>query len=176
MKHAVPTLESARFALRAIRAEDTAHFLPTMADEAQMRWWSRAPFTSHEELDGWLRDPAWDGLCWIAEDRATGAPVARLVAIPGDDPGVMETGYLVVKGRQGEGVAHECMGTLLDHLFGGMDLRRVWAETDPDNGPSNRLLDRLGFTREARLRDHADTHIGIRDCLIWGLLRDEWRR
>ena len=175
MKHTVPTLETARFTLRNIEPGDTAHFLPTFADEEQMRWWSRGPFESADELDGWLRDPDWDGHCWIAEDRATGAPVARLVAIPDDDPAVMETGYLVVKTRQHDGVARECMTALLDHMFGAMELRRVWADTDPDNTPSNRLLESLGFACEGRLREQWETHIGVRDSFIWGLLAREWR-
>ena len=33
----------------------------------------------------------------------------------------------------------------------------------------------LGFTLEARLRAEWETHIGVRDSLIWGLLEDEWK-
>ncbi|ANU07604.1 GNAT family N-acetyltransferase [Paraurantiacibacter namhicola] len=182
MKHQVTTLTTERFSLRPIRAEDTAALYPTFRDEAQMRYWSRGPFASEAELDGWLRDPTWDGHCWIAEETGgNGQAIARLVAIP-DMDGVMETGYLVAKHRQGEGIARECMTALLDHLFapkaegngGGYGLRRVWADTDPENAPSNALLVCLGFMREGRLRSQWETHIGVRDSLVWGLLREEW--
>ena len=53
--------------------------------------------------------------------------------------------------------------------------RRVFADIDPDNAPSIRLVERLGFTIEGRLRAEWETHIGVRDTLIYGLLRDEWR-
>ncbi|MDP3782205.1 MAG: GNAT family protein, partial [Sphingopyxis sp.] len=36
------------------------------------------------------------------------------------------------------------------------------------------LLERLGFQYEGRLRGEWETHIGVRDSLIFGLLRDEW--
>ena len=36
------------------------------------------------------------------------------------------------------------------------------------------LLERLGFQYEGRLRGERETHIGVRDSLIYGLLRDEW--
>lgn len=179
MKHQVPTLTTERFTLRSIRAEDTAALFPTFCDTEQMRYWSCAPFESEEKLDEWLRDPTWGGHCWIAEETGgDGQALARLVAIP-DMDGVMETGYLVAKDRQEEGIARECMAALIGHLFaraedGGKGLRRVWADTDPENHASNALLVSLGFTREGRLRSQWETHIGVRDSLIWGLLREEW--
>ena len=48
------------------------------------------------------------------------------------------------------------------------------ADTDPDNIGSNRLLERLGFKLEGHLRAEWETHIGVRDSLIWGLLAAEW--
>ena len=44
-----------------------------------------------------------------------------------------------------------------------------------DNAPSIGLVERLGFALEGRLRAEWETHIGVRDTLIYGLLRDEWR-
>ena len=40
---------------------------------------------------------------------------------------------------------------------------------------SNRLLEGLGFTLEGRLRGEWETHIGVRDSYIWGLLAAEWK-
>ena len=53
--------------------------------------------------------------------------------------------------------------------------RRVFADTDPENAASNRLLETLGFRREGLLRAEWETHIGVRDSVIWGLLREEWQ-
>ncbi len=64
---------------------------------------------------------------------------------------------------------------MIDYGFGALGLRRIYADTDPDNAGSNRLLEHLGFTGEGRLRAEWETHIGVRDSLIWGLLADEWR-
>jgi hypothetical protein len=56
--------------------------------------------------------------------------------------------------------------------------RRITADIDPDNGASIRVFETLGFTLEARLRGEWEMHIGVRDTLIYGLLRDDdrpWR-
>jgi RimJ/RimL family protein N-acetyltransferase len=87
---------------------------------------------------------------------------------------IAEVGYIVVKQRQGEGIAREALAALVDHLFTADGVRRIYADVDPDNTASNRLVERLGFTLEGRLREQWTTHIGARDSLIWGLLASEW--
>ena len=85
-----------------------------------------------------------------------------------------EIGYLLIRRFWGQGYAREGVARLIDLLF-AEGHRRIMADADPDNTPSNRLLESLGFTCEGRLRGEWETHIGVRDSLIWGLLRDEWR-
>jgi ribosomal-protein-alanine N-acetyltransferase len=63
---------------------------------------------------------------------------------------------------------------VIDHLFVTERQRRVFADTDPDNVRSNALLKALGFTLEGRLRAEWETHIGVRDTFLWGLLATEW--
>jgi [ribosomal protein S5]-alanine N-acetyltransferase len=73
----------------------------------------------------------------------------------------------------GRGIVTEAVTALVDLLF-AEGQRRVFADTDPDNIASIRVAERLGFTLEARLRGEWETHIGVRDSLIFGMLRDEW--
>ena len=103
-----------------------------------------------------------------APDRT--APSARC----GRGGGASESGYLLVPDAVGQGLAREGVARLLDILFDEEAHRRVFADTDPDNARSNALLRALGFEREGRLRAEWETHIGVRDSLVWGLLADEW--
>ena len=170
----VRPIETQRFALRPLQPSDCAALYPTFADEDQCRYLSRGKFESAEELWGWLADPQWNGRTWIAEDEA-GDVVGRFVAVPGHEAGVEEIGYVTVMHRQGEGIARECMTALVDHLFARDNLRKLTAEVDIDNTASIRLLERLGFTKEAHLRVHETTHIGLRDVLLYGLLENDPR-
>ena len=176
MDRSTPTLRTKRFVLRPLTRADTPALHPSFADPAVMRWWSRGPFASEAELAAWLvPESGWEhGRSWAVAESGEGPAIARLAAMDrGDD--VTELGYLVVRERQGQGVAREALGALIGHLFGAEGKRRLYADADPDNLASNRLLERLGFTLEGRLREHWTTHIGRRDSLIWGLLAAEWR-
>ncbi|MCA9572964.1 MAG: GNAT family N-acetyltransferase, partial [Myxococcales bacterium] len=63
----------------------------------------------------------------------------------------------------------------LDDVFDRRGAVRVEADIDPENVASIRVFERLGFTSEAHLRGTWQTHIGLRDSLIFALLRDAAR-
>lgn len=169
----VPTLHTERFTMRPLRRADAAALFSTLGDEAQCRYLTRPAFADEEELWGWLADPTWNGRTWIAE-TADGEVAARFVAVPGHEDGVEEIGYITCAHRQGEGVARECTQALVAHLIETDGLRKVTAEVDAENTASIRLLESLGFTREAFFRQHETTHIGLRDVMMYGLLASEW--
>lgn len=169
----VETLATQRFRLRALQPSDCAALFPTLSDEAQCRYLTRPAFASEEELWGWLADPEWNGRTWIAEDTS-GDVAARLVAVPGHEAGVEEIGYITCADRQREGVASECTKALIAHLFEVDDARKLTAEVDTRNTGSVALLEKLGFTREAHLREHDTTHTGLCDIYWYGMLKAEF--
>ncbi|WP_085558357.1 GNAT family N-acetyltransferase [Azospirillum agricola] len=46
---------------------------------------------------------------------------------------MLELGYITVAQRQGQGVATECIGALVDHLFQNEGYRQLFAEIDAEN-------------------------------------------
>ena len=63
---------------------------------------------------------------------------------------------------------------LVEHLL-TTGTRKLFAEVDVENTPSIRLLERLGFTREALFREHETTHKGLCDVAVYGLLASDSR-
>lgn len=173
-----PVLTSSRFTLRPLQPGDEQALFTGFSDPATMRYWSRGPFADLAEFSSWLGARDWatatDRRMWVAVPRAGGDPVAQCgMAERGEQ--VAEIGYMVMPGHTGQGIAHECVSALLDQLFRVEGFHRVFADTDPRNIASNRLLRRLGFTHEAHLRSAMKTHIGWCDTWLWGLLADEWQ-
>ena len=168
-----PTLATARFTLRPLAPGDEHALFPAYSDAETMRYWSRGPFDTVEALRDWLFDRDWTGRTWVAVPAAGGDPVLRLVAAQ-EGAQVSEIGYIVVPGHARQGIAHECLAALLTQLFTVERVHRVFADVDPRNHASNSLLRRLGFTREAHLRDAMKTHLGWCDSWLWAMLEDEW--
>jgi RimJ/RimL family protein N-acetyltransferase len=172
-----PMIESERLRLRPMSIDDAEAMHEIYSDVELMTWWSHPPHDTIEETrDRLARNIAAEG--WRAwaitlkeDDRAIGT-VATHEKRQGK---VVEIGYSLARQHWGTGLAREAVTRLIDLLFLEEGNRRVFADTDPDNAGSNALLERLGFQKEGRLRGEWETHIGVRDSFIWGLLREEWR-
>ncbi|MCL1048186.1 GNAT family N-acetyltransferase [Shewanella abyssi] len=61
----------------------------------------------------------------------------------------VEVGFTLAPENQGKGIAAKSVAAFIDYLFDTMNKYRIVATTDCDNHPSYRLLERVGFRREA---------------------------
>ena len=89
-------------------------------------------------------------------------------AIPAEDGGA-ELIYGLLPAWWGRGLATECAGAVLDHLFDTAGQSGVLALTDAPNAASVRLMERLGMTFERR-----GVHHGL-DTVFYRLSADAWR-
>lgn len=85
-----------------------------------------------------------------------------------------ELGYAIRREDWGKGYATEAASLMLDFGFRTLGLHRIQAACGPENRPSQRLLTKLGFTPEGRIRDHVLTNGAWRDSLLYAILEDEW--
>lgn len=165
-----------RLSLRPRRESDAEALYPTMSNPDCMRYWSRAAFPSLSALRESFSPSETATTTWktwaitkLNSDTAIG-----FVAASTKRKGVSEIGYLIAREEAGKGYAREAVGMLVSRLLGEEGQRRVFADVDPENVGSVRLLEALGFKLEGHLRQEWETHIGARDSLIYGLLADEW--
>lgn len=81
--------------------------------------------------------------------------------------------YLAPKAPRGSGQA---LGVAaLRHAFVDLGLHKLCGESLAGNDRSLRFHERLGFTREAHLRDHHFDGHSYHDVIGFGLLRSEWQ-
>jgi len=92
------------------------------------------------------------------------------------NPRMAYLGYTLARSAWGQGYATESVQKLLDYLFRVLDLHRVVADCDVDNAASVRLLEHLGFRREA----HYIESYWLVESATWGseflyaMLQREW--
>jgi len=174
-------MESARLRMRPMSVDDAEAMHLIYSDEDAMRWWSHPPYTSLDETRAKLAknttDTEWRA--WAITLKGDGADrdwaIGQLAAHEKRQGKVIEIGYALARPLWGQGYAREAVSRLIDLLFREEGNRRVFADTDPDNAGSNKLLASLGFVREGVLRGEWETHLGVRDSFIWGLLAEEWK-
>lgn len=83
---------------------------------------------------------------WPVFEREGGTHVGCCGLRPRDPAaGVFEMGYGIRRGHEGRGYAGEAAAAVVDHAFGPVGARALFAGHHPDNGISARVLRRLGF-------------------------------
>jgi RimJ/RimL family protein N-acetyltransferase len=171
-----PVLATERLRLRQLTIDDAEALFPTLSDVELMTWWSSAPHKSVEETRAYFapRVDRQGWRCWAITLSGDDSAIGWVAAGEKRQGGVTELGYILEREHWGRGIAREAVAAVIDRLF-AEGQRRVFADTDPENAASIALLERLGFRPEGLLRGEWETHIGVRDSLILGLLRDEWR-
>ena len=73
----------------------------------------------------------------------------------------------------GRGMASLAVALVCDHVFGAARLHRLQADIRPENGPSQRLVERLGFRYEGLLRRYLDIDGDWRDHRSYALLAED---
>lgn len=84
-------------------------------------------------------------------------------------------GYAIAAEHWSKGYATDAARTMITFGFTTLDLHRISAAIGPDNAASIAAVNRLGFTREGRLRDHVHTNGGWRDSDLFSILSHEWK-
>jgi RimJ/RimL family protein N-acetyltransferase len=112
---------------------------------------------------------------WFIVQTASGEPVAigglqSINYIHGD----AVIPILVSKEARGEGLGLCISILMLDMAFDRLRLRRVTTYYRADNSRTARLIERAGFVEEGRLREAWLVEGEFLDCVVVGLLRDEW--
>jgi ribosomal-protein-alanine N-acetyltransferase len=74
----------------------------------------------------------------------------------------------------GQGYTTEAARALVDFGFRERHLHRIWADCDPQNIGSWRVLEKIGMRREAHFRENARTDDGWADSFIYAVLAREW--
>ena len=146
-------LETPRLVLRELSLDDLDFVAEMLAHPEVMHFWPR-PYTRDEAAD-WIRRQqgryARDGIGhWLALDKASRQPIGQAGLLRQELDGVVETGigYMLHRPFWNQGYATEAAAGCRDHAFCKLGKKRVIATVRPENFPSRRVAERIGFNYE----------------------------
>ena len=161
-----PTLETERLRLRAFRREDLDAHAATLGDVEVMRHLGGAP-TSRE--DSWrklmMAVGQWPLLgfgYWAVETKHDGRMVGQAGlcdferGLTPDISGFPEMGWIFDRSVHGQGIAGEACRAVLDWAESALAPGPIWSIISPDNLPSIKLAERLGFEQVTISDYHAE--------------------
>jgi ribosomal-protein-alanine N-acetyltransferase len=149
-------LDTPRLRLRAPVQDDAASIFASYAQDAEVsRYTTWSPHTSVDVTRTWLEECAagWrmgTAFSWLISlddgARTAGMVELRRVGLR------LELGYVLAQPYWGRGLMTEAAGAVVNWAVAQPQVYRVWATVDLENRASQRVLEKVGMTREGVLR------------------------
>jgi len=92
-----------------------------------------------------------------------------------DDEHQVEIGCTLNKEHHGKGYAQEALTSVITFLFNDLNKHRITASVDPDNIASIRMVEKLGFRKEAHFKESLNIDGTWVDDVIFAILNREWK-
>jgi RimJ/RimL family protein N-acetyltransferase len=164
---------SGQVELRTIEPEDSA-FLRRVINDPQVRRSLAAvdPVNEPQEQE-WIESIGESGdtqLLVCVDGDAVGSVTLRE---PNEHWGVAEIGYMIDPDAWNNGYATDAVDGICRHAFEERRLNKVYATVYARNDGSRRVLEKVGFTEEGRLRQEGFVGGEHVDVLRYGLLAEE---
>jgi len=174
-----PTFFTDRLRVRPIELADAEALFELKSDRKVTERYGQKPRT-WEETQAWLRDRVADrsrrgSIFWVFTFRDDSMAIGSC-CYWNFEPGfrTAEIGYELHPDHWGTGIMSEALPPIVSYGFAGLGLRRIEACPLAENRPSRKLLLKLGFKYEGRLRKRIFFGGRYLDQLYYGLLREDW--
>ncbi|MDD3339508.1 MAG: GNAT family N-acetyltransferase [Lachnospiraceae bacterium] len=171
-------MDTGRLQIRKFTQNDLAAIYEYLSDPEVVKYEPYPPL-SQEQCGKYLSQMADSKDFWAVCLRGSGK-LAGQVYLSEKEQNTWEVGYVFNRKYQNQGMASEAVHALISYIFERRNAHRVVANCNPDNTPSWRLLERLGFRKEGYLKENVYFNTDEQDNPIWqdtfeyGVLCSEW--
>jgi RimJ/RimL family protein N-acetyltransferase len=176
-------LETARLILRPLEAGDVDDILPYHSDPESTRYipWDQR---DREFVVDWLTravtylgiKEGQPGLLLAMVEKSSGKVIGQLNSAMVDAANqTADVGYITNPDYRGQGFVNEALEALIELLFTQEKVHRIIADIDIRNVDSIRVVERLGFRREATFVENDYLKGEWCSMHLYALLSREWR-
>lgn len=151
MDPSAPMGETGRLLLRRYRESDLQDLFEYLSDPEVVAFEPYEPMSLEEAREN-LKWRVSTSEMIAVELKASGKMIGN-VYLGQREFQSLELGFVFNRAYWGQGLAAEACRALVDQAFAG-GIHRIFAECDPKNENSWRLLEALGFRREGQLRQN----------------------
>ena len=172
-----PVIRTDRLMIRPMCADDAPDLKEWMPDKSIYTYWGKGPSKSE-------KDPE---LLFEKQERPTKSFHLGIEEIPsGKVVGDLWV-YLIENDRmasiairlspacQGKGYGTEALAAMTRFCFEHTELQRLWTEVDVRNIPSQKILEKCGYTREGLIRQGKMVNTWC-DYYIYGILASDLKQ
>lgn len=173
--HTFPTLETDRLLLRQLAASDAQDSYLFLSDEETIRYYDPAPMTRLEQAEESIerhrrRFAQQEALRWGITVKGENRVIGNGGYTWDADNQLAVLSYILSKHYWNKGIMTEALTAMIQFGFEHIHLHRIEAQVAYPNLASARLLEKLGFQEEGRLRDRQYVNNQFVDERIFALI------
>ena len=174
-----PIIETGRLILREVTVSDAKNMLSYLSDDTVMKYMGLVPFQKEDDV--------LDEISWYQSiyEEGTGIRWGITIKDSGEVIGSCgflnmlskhhraDVGYELSKEYWGKGLASEALAAVVKYGFDHFQLERIQALIEPDNFPSQKLVEKQGFIREGLLRNYEFTCGKFDDLIMYSIIKED---
>jgi [ribosomal protein S5]-alanine N-acetyltransferase len=172
-----PVIETERLKLRPVLQSDMAEIFSTFSDGDALRYYGMEPLKSEDE--------AFSLIEAFEKSFKSGSAIRWGIILQDEDILIgtcgfhnwsksdkrTEIGYELNRNYWHKGFMNEALRAILHYGFNGMEFNRIAATIRPENSSSRALVEKLGFTQEALLKEYQKAADEFYDMYVYSLLK-----
>jgi RimJ/RimL family protein N-acetyltransferase len=175
------TLKTNRLVIRRFLPQDAPDLFEIRADPSVSAYDTWDPYVSEDQAREFITaqqdvtphsESQWCLWAVLRRDAKVIGYVETIVR--SQSWGQAEIGWALNGAYRGRGYATEAARRMISFSFDDLSLHRIYAECDPRNERSIRLMERVGMRREARLREVLHVKGEWQDRCVYAILVHEW--
>lgn len=169
-----PVIETVRLRLRPMCAGDVPALKEWLPDPSVYTYWGKGPGKADknpELLFEKSEKPTKSfhlGIVRKDTDRVIGDIWVYLI----ENDRMASVAIRLSPACQGQGFGTEALSAMTEFCFSNTELKRLWTEVDIRNIPSQRMLEKCGYTREGLIRQGKMVNTWC-DYYIYGILASD---
>ena len=182
MKKEFPVIETSRLVLRQVTTEDAADMLNYLADPDVVKPMGLDPFQTEKDV--------WDEIDWYQSIVEEGTGIRWGITLKESGKVIGSCGFLNMKPKNrraeigyelskdywGKGIASEALKAVVKYGYHHFQLERIEALIEPDNVPSQKLVEKQGFIKEGLLRHYEFTRGKFDDLYMYAIIKEDFLR
>ena len=178
----LPNFVTRRLTVRPMEISDADDIFEIKADPEVREKYGNEPHTTADQTRRWVEERIIgyhnrDSMFWVYSLKGDAKVVGSCCYWHFDEESLCaEVGYELNRLYWGQGITPEALVPVLAYGFSGMGLNRIEACPLADNGPSRRVLEKLGFKHEGTLRQRVQFRSRFIDQQFYGLLKGELKQ
>lgn len=166
-----PVIDTPRLRIRPLCADDVPALRAWTPDKSIYAYWGKPPGKSDKNPELLFEKPPKPSKSFHLgiEETASGRVVGELWVYRIERDRMAYVSIRLARNRHGRGYGTEALSAVTKFCFENTELKRLWTEVDARNIPSQKILEKCGYTREGLIRQGKMVNTWC-DYYIYGIL------